>query len=274
MSLRIVSSNVAFKTAAPLSRVAPSALHVQRRSAEYWGMTVTGRTQPFAQGDMLPRTHNVLSGSKDAAPNAAYLTGSPHNITYDSDSMFNVEAQLGAERYHNLATNGVFAWKINRIDHGDAKRVVEVFDDLLTQQTKQQEYLWARLFKDFPTLAKPFQPSLQAEFLEFYRSACGAADSEADVSALAAPFVKRVLEEHYITPHTWWRIAEKLSDAVELLTSEKNRYERRACRNVIERVTKISLNTLGNQKWMHPDAMDPLQMEVGGYRAWHEAGNW
>jgi len=274
MSIRIVSSNVAFKTAAPLSRVAPTALLNQRRSAEYWGSTVTGRTQPYAQGDVLPRLHNVLTGQKKAAPNAASLTGSMHNVTYDSNTIFDVTAQLEAERHHGNSHTGVFNWKVNAIDVGDSKRVVEVFDELLTQTGKQDEYLWNRLFKDFPSLATPFQPALRAEFIEFYRAASALADSEADVAALATPFVQKVLTENFITAHTWWRVAEKLSDAVELLTSEKNRYERRACRNVIERVTKITLNTMNSHASVHPDAMDPLQMEVGGLRAWHEAGMW
>lgn len=274
MAIRIVSGNVAFKTAAPLSRIAPAALLVQRRSTEYWGSTVTGRTQPFAQGDVLPRAHNTFNGSSKAVPNSAALTGASHNVTYDSNSMFDVAAQLGAERYHNHSHNGVFTYRVNPIDAGDSGKVVEVFDELITQKTKQQEHLWGRLFKDFPTLKTPLNSALQAEILEFYRAACGAADSEAAVEVLATPFIEKLLVEHTIAPHMVWRIAEKLSDAVELLTTERNRYERRACRNVIERVTKIALNTLEKKPWTHPDAVDPMQMEVGGLRAWHEAGNW
>ncbi|EAN92065.1 putative NADH-ubiquinone oxidoreductase complex I subunit [Trypanosoma cruzi] len=253
---------------------ASAALLLQRRRVEYWGSSVTGRTQPFAQGDMLPRLDNTRNAINKSSSAAASITGNHLGIAYDGNNIFSVEEYSRLEKEHYQPLRGVSRYKVEPINEGDGlttqRLMLELEEDTVVGLDAAW---WGAVFKDFPSLKKPCTSEFKAEFADFYKQALGVAHDEAAVTALAVPFVRRQMQTKFISFPMFWRIAEKLSDAL-VTAAAGRRHEMRVSRIAVERVTKIALNTIADEPWAHKDTTSPLLFDVSNFRAWHEAGNW
>lgn len=249
-----------------------SCLCTQQRFIEYWGTTVTGRTQPYAQGDMLPRTDNTRNAITNATTAAASLTGNPNNVAYDSSNIFNVEGFSPLEKAHYQPLRGIATHKVEPLAESAAKDAAALLKDLL-EEGAMEEHWWGRILKDFPAMKKPCTPEFRAAWEKFYLDACGVAHDNAAVRALATPFLRTQMQVNYISYAMVWRLAERLCDAFDS-AHEVNKYERRVGRLAVERVTKLMLDTIADEPWAHQDTTNPLYVEVSNFRAWHEAGNW
>lgn len=250
------------------------ALLLQRRKMEYWGSSVTGRTQPYAQGDMLPRvdnTHHVINKSSAAA---ASLTGSHLGIAYDESNIFSVEGYSKIEKEHYQPLRGISRYKVEPISEGDGPKTRLLMEQLERDLVlRLDDAWWGAVLKDFPSLKNPCTAEFKTEFAEFYKAALDVAHNELAVTALAVPFVRHQMQVNFISFPMFWRIAEKLADAL-VRAAEGRRYESRIARIAVERVTKILLNTIADEPWAHNDTTNPLFFDVSNFRAWHEAGNW
>ncbi|KAG8346368.1 hypothetical protein ERJ75_000133100 [Trypanosoma vivax] len=251
-----------------------AALFCQRRGMEYWGYSVTGRTQPYAQGDMLPRVDNTRHPVNKACSVAASLTGSQVGIAYDSNNIFDVEAYSRLEKDHYRPIRGISRYKVEPVGEGEGQTTLRAVEELESEVAVGLDVLWwGAVLKDFPSLAKICSEEFKAEFVAFYKAAFLVAHNEAAVTELASPFVRRQMQENYISFPMFWRIAEKLADGLEKRASSEVQ-GRSMFRVVVERVTKIALNTIADEAWANDDATSPLLFDVSNFRAWHEAGNW
>lgn len=254
---------------------ASAALVVQRRRLEYWGLTVTGRTQPYAQGDMLPRVDNTKHVVSSASAAAAGLTGNQNNAAYDSSNIFSPADYSAMEGQHYQPFRGSEKYVIDPIHEKDGAAAAQVMCGLMEPEVEVSlEYLWwARLLKDFPSLRKPVTPTFKKAWQDFYIAALRAAHDDAAVTELARPFLAEQMQRNFIGQSMVWRIAEKLGDALES-APRASHYERRASRVAVERATKLLLNTLADEPWAHYESTNPLYVDLSGFRAWHEAKNW
>lgn len=252
----------------------PVTLLLQRRHVEYWGSSVTGRTQPFAQGDMLPRVDNTRHAINRPSAAAASLTGNHLGIAYDSSNIFSVEAYSRLEKEHYQPLRGVARYKVEPISETDGPETRRLMEQLESgMEVGIDTAWWGAVLKDFPSLKTPCTAEFRAEFADFYKHALDVAHDEPAVTTLARPFVRRQMQVNFICFPMFWRIAEKLADAL-VKAAEGRRHERRVCRVAVERVTKIALNTIEDEPWAHQDTTSPLLFDVSNFRAWHEAGNW
>lgn len=240
---------------------------------EYFAIGVTGRTQDFAQGDKFPTLDNTRVGVVSASGQAAAITGNPNNVLYDSESIFDLRATSKADKAHYRFMNGVDHWKVVPLNPEESERCATALKEFFSGNDVEKLF-WDKLFKDFPSLKTPFTDTLKSEYTNYFQQVVSVADDEAAVAALAEPFLVRQWAENFMDTATTWRIVEKLSIAVELHMNKSNRYEKRAVRETLERVTKIGLNTLASQPWVHESATNPMTLNVGGCREWHEAGLW
>jgi hypothetical protein len=240
---------------------------------DYFMFTVTGKTQAFAQGDKIPQLDNTKVGVTSASGKAAAATGNPNNLLYDTESMFDLRATSAAEKAHFRFLNGVDLWKVAPLNPDEAQCSADALDSFFASKDVNKLF-WDKLFKDFPSLKTPFSDALKTEYSNYYREVARVAEDDTAVTALAEPFLLRNWSQNFIDPATNWRIVEKLVAALEAHLSKNNKYEKRAVRETLERITKIGLNSLEKQPWMHESMSNPLSLEVGGFRAWHEAGNW
>ncbi|KAH9598990.1 hypothetical protein LSM04_005299 [Trypanosoma melophagium] len=253
---------------------ASSAILTQRRHVEYWGSSVTGRTQPYAQGDMLPRVDNTRHVINKSSSTAASLTGNHLGIAYDCSNIFSVEGYSQVEKEYYQPLRGISRYKVEPFPEGDGPRTRKLMEQLeLDLNVGLDAAWWGAVLKDFPSLKTPCTPEFKEEFARFYKSAFSVAHDEEAVTALAVPFVRRQMQEHFISFPMFWRIAEKLADALGK-SSGVQHHEKRISRIAVERVTKIALNTIADEPWAHQDTTSPLLFDVSNFRAWHEAGNW
>ncbi|RNF20426.1 uncharacterized protein Tco025E_03784 [Trypanosoma conorhini] len=251
-----------------------AALLLQRRHVEYWGSSVTGRTQPYAQGDMLPRVDNTRAAVNKSSGAAASLTGNHLGIAYDSSNIFSVEEYSRLEKEHYQPLRGIARYKLEPISASDGPTTRRLLQQLYEDQVVGMELAWwGAVLKDFPSLKRPCTSEFKAEFTNFYKQALEVAHDEAAVTALAVPFVRHQMQDNFISFPMFWRIAEKLADALEVAAAGR-RHEKRVSRIAVERVTKIALNTIADEPWAHQDTTSPLLFDVSNFRAWHEAGNW
>ncbi|ESL10757.1 hypothetical protein TRSC58_01504 [Trypanosoma rangeli SC58] len=253
---------------------AVAALLLQRRHVEYWGSSVTGRTQPYAQGDMLPRLDNTRAAINKSTSAAASLTGNHLGIAYDSSNIFSVDEYSRLEKEHYQPLRGIARYKVEPIGAGDGLTTQQLLQELVRDNVVGLELAWwGAVLKDFPSLKKPCTCEFKAEFVDFYTDALEVAHDEAAVTALAVPFVRKQMQNNFISFPMFWRISEKLADAL-VMAAAGRRHEMRVSRIVVERVTKIALNTIADEPWAHQDTTSPLLFDVSNFRAWHEAGNW
>lgn len=243
------------------------------RRVEYYAVTVSGRTQPYAQGDVLPRLDNTKLAVSNPTGAAAAVTGNQSNPVYTTETMFDLRAAGALECSHFRYSKGIHSWKVEPLADGEAMRAAKSIESLL-DSPKVDKLFWDLLFKDFPSMKKAFPEEVKKEFADYFRQIVSLADDDAAVASVAEPFLLKHWETTYINPTTMWRIVETLALAVELQMAANCKYEKRTTRQVLERVTKIGLNTLAKQPWMHEESTSPLFQEVGGFRAWHEAGFW
>ncbi|KEG09896.1 hypothetical protein DQ04_04481060 [Trypanosoma grayi] len=265
---------LAFCSRSRVTTPAAAALLVQRRHVEYWASSVTGRTQAYAQGDMLPRVDNTRHAINKSSSAAASVTGNHLGIAYDSSNIFSVEQYSRLEKEHYQPLRGVSRYKVEPIQPSDGAKTRELIEELEADvQVGLDTAWWGAVLKDFPSLTKPCTSEFKAEFTEFYKDAMTVAHDEAAVTALAVPFVRQQMQDHFISFPMFWRIAEKLADALAKAPGA-GRHEKRISRIVVERITKIAMNTIGDEPWAHQDMTNPLLFDVSNFRAWHEAGNW
>lgn len=243
------------------------------RLRDYWMYGVTSGSQEYGRGDCLPRTYNYRIPVSASSGAACATSGNGCNIAYTTETMFDLRAASGVEKAHFVHYKGISNWTVPLIASGEGVTAVTAFDGLV-KDGKTESLFWEKLFADFPSLRLAFPDSKKTEYLTYFRSTMEVAEDEQAVAAIAQPFIVAEYEKNFISPSMQWRIAEKLANAIELHVSKHNRYERRAVREVIERVTKIGLNGLSKQPWMHEDTVNPILNEVGAFRPWHEAGMW
>jgi len=268
MLLRASASTSIYRCAA----VAQASLVCQRRHLEYWGATVTGRTQPYAQGDVLPRLDNTQSAINKGTSAAASMTGNPSGIAYDASNIFSVENYSILEKEHYQPLRGITKHKVEPLQKDAGPAVAALLEDLASEGVLE-EYWWGQLLKDFPSLEKPCTPAFQKSWEEFYRAACAVAHDDAAVTVLSKPFLRVQMQKNYISYAMVWRFAERLADAMET-APDVTKYERRASRLVVERVTKLMLDTIADEPWAMQETTSPLNVDISNFRAWHEAGNW
>lgn len=234
---------------------------------------VTARTQRFANGDKFPTIYNFATTVTESTGAAASLTGNPNSVVFDTESMFDLRATNAAEKAHFQVFNGVHRWTVTALNPEEGERSAKTLTEFFASK-EVDKLFWERLFKLFPSLRKPFTDEVKGEFADYFQAAARIADDEAAVAALADPFISRQWEKNFINPSTMWRITESLASAVEAHVNKTNKYEVRAVRETLERVTKIGLNTLASKPGYHETVFGPLTCDVGGVRAWHEAGGW
>ncbi|KPA80381.1 putative mitochondrial hypothetical protein [Leptomonas pyrrhocoris] len=247
-------------------------VYSQQRFIEYWGATVTGRTQAYAQGDMLPRVDNTRYVVNKASSAAASLTGNPNGIAYDASNIFHVEGFSPLEKDHYQPLRGIATHKAEPLAASAAKDAAVVLKDLM-EEGAMEEHWWGRVLKDFPSMKKPCTPEFRSEWEKFYAQACEVAHDNEAVKAMAQPFLRTQMQVNYISYAMVWRLAERLCDALDT-AADVNKYERRVGRLAVERVTKLMLDTIADEPWSNQDATNPLFVDVSNFRAWHEAGNW
>jgi hypothetical protein len=240
---------------------------------EHWASGVSAATQNFALGDKLPTINNSWVNVTKATGAAASVTGTPQNVLYDTESLFDPRATCAADKAHFRTYNGIGRWVVVPLNPDEASRSVAIMEAFFAGKDVEKHF-WQRLFKDFPSLSKPFTDELKSEYIQYFSAALRVADDEAAVTALADEFITRQLEVNFIHPTTQWRISEALATAIELHMDKNNKYEKRAVREALERITKIGLNTVEAKPWSHESGTSPLTQEIGGFRAWHEAGGW
>ncbi|CCW67430.1 unnamed protein product [Phytomonas sp. Hart1] len=254
----------------------PSALVTSRRFLDYWAFGVTGRTQYFAQGDMLPRLDNTRKAINKSTAAAATLTGNPSGIAYDSTNIFSAIGYSQLEKEHYQPLRGISTHKMDTtLREKEGHTVAALMRELKAASgIESLEYLWwDRLLKDFPSLAKPCTPDFKTSWEEFYLKASEVVYDNAAVNLLAVPFVRKQMQVNYISYPLIWRIAERLGNALES-SPIASRYEKRISVRVVEHITKLMLDTIANEPWAHQDTTSPLHVDVTSLRAWHEAGFW
>lgn len=279
----------------------PSSLRVQRRYLEYWGLSVTGRTQPYAQGDTFPRLDNTKYVVDKPSATAAGLTGNPCNIAYDSENIFSVKGYSAVERDHYQPLRGITRHAPDPVTAQQAQVVSDILVRLFsvpdpagvevgtTNNNKNttagvggrptlRQVWWGQLLKDFPSLKTPCTPTFRTNWEVFFAKATAVAHDDAALKALAAPFLREQMqgEKTYICYAMVWRFTERLADALATLgrAAGVERHEQRLSRVVLESVTKRTLDTLADEPWAHPETTSPLNVDVSQFRAWHEAGYW
>ena len=255
-------------SSAALSRC--SALTAARRGC-YWAIGVSGRTQPYARGDLIPKLH-ITGGVANATSNSALLTGSNQHIAYDTDNIFNPTGFLPAEKDHfRSSCRALSRWAVPELPDGAAQSTSDLF---LRMESSNQTSLWFdSFFKDFPSALKAFEGnSLAAELTSFFRSVIAVSRDEEAVAALAKPFIMEKMEKNFVSIPMWWRIAEHLMTALEGM--RETRYDKINARVVIERVMKIAMNTLADQPWAHEELMNSKTVQLVGDRVMHEGGLW
>lgn len=283
------------------SSCCPSSLRAQRRFLEYWGIGVTGRTQPYAKGDMFPRLDNMKNAITNPSGAAAAMTGNANNMCYDSSNIFSVKDYSAAERDHYQPLRGVDTHRIDPLPPGDAATVTAILQrlfaatenyastatfprpnppDVPLQGWTLRELWWHQLFTDFPSLRTPATAEFRKAWEEFFLKAAAVADNTHAVQEMSRPFILHQLEKNFINYAMIWRITERLADALAGMTPRARHQgvvsadEHRKAKVVLERITKIALDTLASQPWAHQETTSPLHVEVSQFRAWHEAGNW
>lgn len=277
------------------------ALRAQRRGLEYWGIGVTGRTQPYAQGDMLPRLDNMKQCVAKSSTTAAALTGNPNIMAYDSSTIFSVKDYSAYERDHYQPLRGITTHRVDALTPGYASTVSTLLQrlfavpdgdhginpskpranpDIPVRGLNLRELWWTRLLQDFPSLKTPATPAFRLEWEQFFIKAAEVSENAKTVQELSRPFILQQLEKHFINYAMIWRIAERLSDALAAMTRKAQHesivtpQEHHMAKVVIERIIKLALDTLAAEPWAHQETSSPLHVEVSQFRAWHEAGNW
>lgn len=269
---KLTSATVA---ATSTTTIGGAALTTQVRRIEYWGVAVTGRTQPYAQGDMLPRLDNMKHAVNAPSAAAASLTGNQNGIAYDTSNIFSVEGYGAVEKAHYQVLRGIDRYKIEPLQEKEGAAAAALMRELMAPEVEASlDYLWwGRVLKDFPSLKKPATKAFRTSWEDFFMTSLAVAHLDAEVTAVARPFLRTQMQVNFISHAMVWRIAERLGDALEA-APQVSRYEKRASRMAVERVTKLMLNTIADEPWAHADATSPLFYDVSNFRAWHEAGNW
>nr|CAJ2476849.1 unnamed protein product [Leishmania braziliensis] len=247
-------------------------LTVQQRFVEYWGSGVTGRTQPYAQGDMLPRIDNTRYPVNKATSAAASLTGNPSGIAYDASNIFHVEGFSPLEKEHYQSLRGSTTHKVEPLSPHVVKDVMALLKDM-SEDGVLEEHWWGRVLKDFPSMKTPCTVEFKKAWEAFYTEVSGVAHDNEAVKAISKPFLQTQMQKNYISYAMVWRLAERLCDAFAV-ASDLTMYERHWGRLVVERVTKLMLDTMADEPWAHQEATSPLHVDISNFRAWHEAGYW
>jgi hypothetical protein len=251
--------------------LAPNLL-VARRNFEYWGMTVTERTQPCCLGDNLPDQYN-LTGIAKTSTDAQAITGQLWNPIFTQETMTNVSAEVAAQSKNEKYFNGIDTYVVNEVTAEQAETVLHVFRNL-PQKEGLRDGWWQRLFKLYPALKTPLDATARAQMEKQYESWLVNCCDEKAVADLARPYLVEMMETKYIAQPYWMRIAEALMDELES-SANTTRFTKRSMRLVTERIAKISLNTLADHPWSHHETTSPYFMDVGcGHRVITEAGYW
>ncbi|KAG5490488.1 hypothetical protein JKF63_00608 [Porcisia hertigi] len=245
---------------------------IQKRFLEYWGSGVTGRTQPYAQGDMLPRLDNMRNAVKKASSAGASLTGNPAGIAYDASNIFHVEGFSALEKEHYQSLRGATTHKVEPLPPHIGKDVMAVLRDM-SEDATLEEHWWARVVRDFPSMKKPCTAEFKSAWEKFYAQATGVAHDDGAVKAIGRPFLQTQMQSNFISYAMVWRLAERLCDAFDTAPG-LTVHERRGGRLAVERVTKLMLDTIADEPWAHQETTSPLNVDISNFRAWHEAGNW
>lgn len=251
-------------------------LRMPKRFLEYWGIGVTGRTQRYAQGEAFASLDNMHNVCDKPSAAAASLTGNQCNIAYTTDNIFSVKDYSAVENHHYQPLRGVNTHRIDPIAAETAARISGLLAQLLSAPsapTALRERWWSQLLTDFPSLATPCTPTFRTEWEVYMATATGVGHDDAAVKELAKPFLAKQREEHFISYGMVWRIAERLCDALDSVPGVQA-HERRLARVVVERVIKLSLDTIADEPWAHSETTSPLNVDVSQFRAWHEAGYW
>lgn len=249
--------------------LAASPLGVQRRNFEYWGLHIGPRTQPYALGEKVSASFNA-TGVLAVDNDALYLTGNNCGIGYNQEQMFDTTAELDRLRKHQLFYPFQDKYVLHPVTEEECAAVVKLID---VMGPKGVSGTFRRLFKDYPSLAKPFDDATQAAVVNFFRDVIAVGHDEKAVATKASPFVMELYEQKFISWTYWWRIAEKLMDQIETLQETRN-YETRCTRMVIERVTKIIYNSFADLPWAHAELTSPYHFDICTYRAYHDLGLW
>lgn len=196
-----------------------SAVACQKRT-EYWAFGLTGRTQRFTQGDIIPRL-DVPMGVTNSNPASGALNGSNTIVEYTSDNIFSAKDYSAAEKEQYMSTHKCMGkWAVtNKLEPEDSAKTVELFARLKAAESGNgmQTFWFDPLLKDFPSMRKTFTSELQTEFTNFFSAMIEVAHDTDRVAAIARPFVASKLESHFITLPAWWRIAEHLMVGLERL---------------------------------------------------------
>ncbi|KAK7195504.1 NADH-ubiquinone oxidoreductase complex I subunit [Novymonas esmeraldas] len=247
-------------------------LSVQQRFLEYWGSGVTGRTQPYAQGDMIPRVDNMRHVVHKASGAAASVTGDPNGIAYDASNIFHAEGFSRLEKEHYQPLRGIATHKVEPLPPHIGNDVTALLKDMAEDGVLEQHW-WARVLKDFPSLKTPCTAEFKSAWNDFYIEACGVAHDDEAVKTLGRPFMRTQMQKNFISYAMVWRLAERLCDAFDT-APDITPYEKRGGRLAVERVTKLLLDTIAEEPWACLETTSPLNVDITNFRAWHEAGNW
>jgi hypothetical protein len=251
-----------------LSAAPRRALAVQMRRYEYWGITVSARTAPSAQGDQLPGLMNDAVAMK-CDSDAQYLTGGNYNAAFSDEQMYDVAKCVNRNARTHAFHVGVQTYNVDPVNAKEVEVTLEAWEGLGAEKTA----VWEKVFKSYPSLKKPLDEETLAEFVAFYTAAIASAEDEKAVAALAAPFVKKMATTKFISATYWWRFAEAIMDTL-CDAPMQPRHTKRSVRLVVERVTKISKNTINDWDWASDDMVNPYTTDVCGHRSTHEAGFW
>jgi uncharacterized protein with NRDE domain len=250
--------------------MAPSS---QLRSYEYWGLHTSPRAQPYAAGDSLNDTMQLHGGVDRMDKEGQYLTGNGMNKAWDVDLLTDRVAENNMWKNTGIYFRHIDKWIIHDVTTAECQVAAAIFAKFNKQD------MWEKLFLLWPNLRKPLDEATQKEFEKFYASIIPIAYDEAAVTAIAAPFVKRMWESKQISQPYWWRFSEALMDVMEAhhmktATFSGREHGARSLRVVIERVTKISYNTMNEWCFASDDFTSPHKFDVCGHRAVHESGFW
>ena len=255
--------------AAAATMAAPSS---QMRGYEFWGLHTTPRMPPDLQGDEIPKMLDQVGRDRND-PEGLYLTGNgaAHGLTADLLTDKVAENKIFKTKFR--FNNGQNKYYLNDIVAEECTTVSAIYAKM------PKDNMWNALFKKYPNLAKPLDEATRAEFESFYEKTIELAHDEAAVEAIAKDFVWKMWETKQMQWCYWWRIAEALMDEMNTFHSATASYTgkdfgNRATRVVIERLTKISLNTIEEWSFASSDMTHTFHVDPSSHRVVHEAGYW
>lgn len=269
---RAAASIVVSRRTAAAASVSAVGAASQLRGYEFWGLHTTPRMPPSLQGDEIPKMLDIVGREKNDAE-GLYLTGNgaAHGLTTEMLTDRVMENTVLRDKFR--FNKGQDKYPLHAIVEKECEIVGEIYAKF------PKDKFWARLFKQFPNLAKPLDDAAKKEFEAFFEQTIAVAHDEAAVNAIAKDFVWKYWEQKQIQWCYWWRISEALMDEMTAFHGATSSYAgldfgNRATRVVIERVTKISLNTMTEWSFASTDMTHTFHVDPSSHRAVHEAGYW